>query len=42
MKTPKHKEDLAKRKDKDIDFLIFAVASLTSIGLVGLCMSSWF
>ncbi len=42
MKTPKHREDLEKRKDKDIDFLIFAIALFASIGLVGLCMSSWF
>lgn len=40
--TPEHRKDIERRRDGDIDFIIFGVAIITSLGLVGLCMSSWF
>ena len=39
--TPEHRKDIERRRDGDIDFIIFGVAIIASLGLVWLCLSAW-
>ena len=40
--TPKHREDIEKRKDRDIDFLILGIALMAGLGLIGHCLGSFY
>ena len=40
--TPKHREDIDKRKEEDFDFALFMFSMLISLGTIAMCFSSWF